>query len=144
MSLDQSQESSTGSTEISEKRVRRSTSRNHMQKDKKHSKRRSRPCSLRSMYIDFKEIGWDSWVIAPQGYEAGSCHGKCKFPMHATLNPTNHAVVEGIKYLVDGKGRCPNCVATEMKPTTMLYYDYSGNIVLKQYPNMVATACGCR
>ena len=130
--------------EILETRVRRSASRVHLKKNTGKYHKGSRPCSLRSMYIDFKDIGWDSWVIAPKGYEAGSCRGKCKFPMQKILNPTNHAVVQGIKSSVDGRGGCPNCVATKLKPLTMLYYDYSGNIVLKHYKDMVATDCGCR
>ena len=144
LSSEEIKESSMIKKEIPETRVRRSASGVHLKRNMRKFKKGSRPCSLRSMYIDFKDIGWDSWVIAPKGYEAGSCRGKCKFPMQKILNPTNHAVVHGIKYSVDGRGGCPNCVATELKPITMLYYDYSGNIVLKQYKDMVATDCGCR
>ena len=144
LSLEGIEESSMIKQEIPETRVRRSASGVHLKRNMRKFQKGSRPCSLRSMYIDFKDIGWDSWVIAPKGYEAGSCRGKCKFPMQTILNPTNHAVVQGIKYSVDGRGGCPNCVATELKPLTMLYYDYSGNIVLKHYKDMIATDCGCR
>ena len=105
--------------------------------------RGKRPCSLKPLHVDFSEIGWDSWVIAPTGYNAGTCGGKCLFPMHSAMAPTNHAVVSAIQASLSGHGK-PCCVATELKPITMIYYDYNNNIVLKQYPDMVATSCGCR
>ncbi|CAL4155340.1 unnamed protein product, partial [Meganyctiphanes norvegica] len=102
-----------------------------------------RPCSLKPLHVDFSEIGWDSWVIAPSGYNAGACGGKCVFPMHTEMAPTNHAVVSAIHASLIGRGK-PCCVAKDLKPITMIYYDYNNNIVLKQYPDMVATSCGCR
>ena len=43
-----------------------------------------------------------------------------------------------------GRGRGPQCVPTELRPISVLYYDEANNVVLKQYPDMVARDCGCK
>lgn len=46
------------SEEASGGRVRRGASK---------KSRGKKTCKLRSMYVNFKEIGWNSWIIAPTG-----------------------------------------------------------------------------
>ena len=36
-------------------------------------------CKRRSMYINFEEIGWKKWIIAPAGFEAYYCGGQCGY-----------------------------------------------------------------
>ena len=31
------------------------------------------------MYINFEEIGWKKWIIAPAGFEAYYCGGQCGY-----------------------------------------------------------------
>ena len=38
-------------------------------------------CSRQPMRVDFKAIGWDSYVIAPTGFDAYYCAGQCPFPL---------------------------------------------------------------
>uniref|UniRef100_A0A672NXH5 Growth differentiation factor 3 n=1 Tax=Sinocyclocheilus grahami TaxID=75366 RepID=A0A672NXH5_SINGR len=40
----------------------------------------SNVCKPRRLYIDFKDVGWQDWIIGPQGYLANYCHGECPFP----------------------------------------------------------------
>ncbi|XP_045560361.1 trace amine-associated receptor 13c-like [Salmo salar] len=42
------------------------------------------------LYIDFTDVGWQVYIIPPQGYQANSCHGKCLLP----LSGTNHAILQ--------------------------------------------------
>ena len=61
------------------------------------------------------------------------------------VKPSNHATVQSIVHelnLTPGIGR-PCCVPTMLLPISLLYYDNHDNVVLKQYPDMVADSCGC-
>ncbi|NWW47667.1 DERR protein, partial [Pedionomus torquatus] len=46
-------------------------------------------CKPRRLYISFSDVGWENWIIAPQGYMANYCLGECPFPLTAELNSTN-------------------------------------------------------
>ena len=52
-------------------------------KDRKKGKKRPRkrtPCSRSPMYVDFEEIGWDSWIIAPKGYNVSNLYTMLSVP----------------------------------------------------------------
>lgn len=40
-----------------------------------------RSCSRRNLRVDFADIGWSDWVIAPKAFDAYYCAGTCGFPM---------------------------------------------------------------
>lgn len=40
-----------------------------------------RSCSRRNLRVDFADIGWSEWVIAPKAFDAYYCAGTCGFPM---------------------------------------------------------------
>lgn len=40
-----------------------------------------RGCSRRNLRVDFADIGWSEWVIAPKAFDAYYCAGTCGFPM---------------------------------------------------------------
>lgn len=40
-----------------------------------------RGCSRRNLRVDFADIGWNEWVIAPKAFDAYYCAGTCGFPM---------------------------------------------------------------
>ena len=79
-------------------------------------------------YVDFAEVGWNDWIVAPPGYNAQFCHGDCPFPL--AVDPS--AVPRSC------------CVPTELSPISMLYLDEYEKVVLKNYENMVVEGCGCR
>lgn len=35
-------------------------------------------CCKQSLYVSFRELGWDDWIIAPKGYYANYCQGDCR------------------------------------------------------------------
>lgn len=43
--------------------------------------RQRRSCSRRSLRVDFADIGWSEWVIAPKAFDAYYCAGTCGFPL---------------------------------------------------------------
>uniref|UniRef100_A0A8C6V2Y4 Growth differentiation factor 3 n=1 Tax=Neogobius melanostomus TaxID=47308 RepID=A0A8C6V2Y4_9GOBI len=105
----------------------------------------SNVCKARRLFIDFKDVGWQDWIIAPQGYMANYCHGDCPFPLSETLNGTNHAILQTLVHSLDPQGTPqPCCVPIRLSPVSMLYYDNNDNVVLRHYQDMVVDECGCR
>lgn len=105
----------------------------------------SNVCKARRLYIDFKDVGWQDWIIAPQGYMANYCHGECPFPLSESLNGTNHAILQTLVHSLDPEGTPqPCCVPIRLSPVSMLYYDNNDNVVLRHYQDMVVDECGCR
>ncbi|NWV03691.1 DERR protein, partial [Ptilonorhynchus violaceus] len=102
-------------------------------------------CKPRRLYISFSDVGWENWIIAPQGYLANYCRGECPFPLTAELNSTNHAVLQTMVHSLDPRGTPqPCCVPVRLSPISILYYDNSDNVVLRHYEDMVVDECGCR
>ncbi|KAK7933397.1 hypothetical protein WMY93_004293 [Mugilogobius chulae] len=78
-------------------------------------------CKKQSLYVEFKDIGWDSWILAPTGYDAYECAGT---PQKASQ-------------------AC--CVPTKLDPISLLYLDDTGVVTYKyKYEGMVVAECGCR
>ncbi|XP_012277620.1 bone morphogenetic protein 2-like [Orussus abietinus] len=123
--------------------------------EEEHGRRRRRnACRRRPLYVDFAMIAYDDWVVAPPGYEAYQCSGKCFYPFGDHLSPTKHAIVQT---LVHGalQGGNPGtsgrpvgracCVPTRLAPTSLLYLDASGTLTYQYgYEDMVVAECGCR
>ncbi|XP_036608065.1 bone morphogenetic protein 10 [Trichosurus vulpecula] len=102
-------------------------------------------CKKTPLYIDFKEIGWDSWIIAPPGYEAYECRGVCSYPLAEHLTPTKHAIIQALVHLKNPqKAAKACCVPTKLDPISILYLD-KGVVTYKfKYEGMAVSECGCR
>ncbi|CAH1955234.1 unnamed protein product [Acanthoscelides obtectus] len=103
------------------------------------------PCARHKMYVDFTDVGWSDWIVAPPGYDAYHCRGECSFPLAAHLNTTNHAIVQTLMNSVNPT-KVPKtcCVPTALNSISMLYVDDENKVVLKNYKEMVVMGCGCR
>ncbi|XP_074077698.1 growth/differentiation factor 7 [Macrotis lagotis] len=102
-------------------------------------------CSRKPLHVDFKELGWDDWIIAPLDYEAYHCEGVCDFPLRSHLEPTNHAIIQTLMNSMAPEAAPPSCcVPAKLSPISILYIDAANNVVYKQYEDMVVETCGCR
>ncbi|KAJ8333036.1 hypothetical protein SKAU_G00419320 [Synaphobranchus kaupii] len=107
--------------------------------------RRRTRCSRKPLHVNFKELGWDDWIIAPLDYEAYHCEGMCDFPLRSHLEPTNHAIIQTLMNSMDPDSTPPSCcVPSKLSPISILYIDSGNNVVYKQYEDMVVETCGCR
>ncbi|XP_025930401.1 growth/differentiation factor 7 [Apteryx rowi] len=110
-----------------------------------HGKKAKTRCSRKPLHVNFKELGWDDWIIAPLDYEAYHCEGVCDFPLRSHLEPTNHAIIQTLMNSMDPGSTPPSCcVPTKLTPISILYIDSGNNVVYKQYEDMVVETCGCR
>uniref|UniRef100_A0A8C1S6N2 Inhibin subunit beta Aa n=1 Tax=Cyprinus carpio TaxID=7962 RepID=A0A8C1S6N2_CYPCA len=107
-----------------------------------------RVCCKRQFYVNFKDIGWNDWIIAPSGYHANYCEGDCpshvasitgnSLSFHSTV--INHYRMRGYSPFTNIKS-C--CVPTRLRAMSMLYYNEEQKIVKKDIQNMIVEECGC-
>lgn len=103
-----------------------------------------RSCQIHTMHVSFKELKWQDWIVAPDGYNAFYCAGECNFPLNAHMNATNHAIVQTLVHLLNpGRVPKPSCAPTRLSAISVLYYLDDSNVNLKKYKNMVVKSCGC-
>lgn len=101
-------------------------------------------CQIKTLYVSFKDLNWQDWIIAPEGYGAFYCSGECNFPLNAHMNATNHAIVQTLVHLMHpSKVPKPCCAPTKLIPISVLYHIDESNVNLKKYKNMVVKSCGC-
>ncbi|XP_015742426.1 inhibin beta C chain isoform X1 [Coturnix japonica] len=106
----------------------------------------TRMCCRKDFYVDFKEIGWDGWIIQPEGYHMNYCAGLC--PPHVAAVPgvaaSFHTAVLNLIKANDAEAEADSCcVPTQRRPLSLLYYDRDSNIVKTDIPDMIVDACGC-
>ncbi|XP_051568906.1 growth/differentiation factor 5-like [Myxocyprinus asiaticus] len=126
---------------FTQRRMRRAP----LPRGKKLPKNPKQRCNRKQLHVNFKEMGWDDWIIAPLEYEAFHCDGICDFPIRSHLEPTNHAIIQTLMNSMDSRSIPPTCcVPTRLSPISILYIDSANNVVYKQYEDMVVESCGCR
>lgn len=109
---------------------------------RKHQHKAS--CRRHDLYVDFSDVGWNEWIVAPPGYHAFYCQGECPFPLADHLNSTNHAIVQTLVNSVNSNIPRACCVPTDLSPISLLYLDEYEKVILKNYQDMVVEGCGCR
>ncbi|XP_035828010.1 univin-like [Aplysia californica] len=98
-------------------------------------------CCRHQVYISFSDIGWDDWVVAPEGYNAYFCKGDCP------LRYKSSSTFSQIKSLLHAKNHnlipSPVCAATGYSSLPVLYYDDFGALQDTDYADMLVTGCRC-
>ncbi|XP_033097121.1 bone morphogenetic protein 10-like [Anneissia japonica] len=112
---------------------------------RKRALNRKNYCQKREMMVDFKDIGYDNWIIAPKSYQAYQCSGKCVFPLTDRWSPTKHAIIQTLVHEFKPKSiPKPCCVPNNLAPISLLYIK-EGVITYKyKYEGMVVKDCACR
>ncbi|KAE9556508.1 hypothetical protein FO519_000202 [Halicephalobus sp. NKZ332] len=114
-------------------------------KESKSDKYRNKRCKREKFSINFRDIGWQDVVIQPSSFDAYYCAGSCDFPLSLEGSPSNHALIQS---LVNTMGIYPGvpkvcCAPEKMDSLTLLFFDESGNVVLKNFPRMIVSSCSC-
>lgn len=118
----------------------------------KRVRRRALDCSIDSgnqcckqrFYVSFKQLGWDDWVIAPQGYYANYCRGDCGHHRTPDTFVTYHThVIEEIRKTHHLSGMQPCCAPLKFSSMSLIYFGPDSNIIKRDLPKMVVDECGC-
>ncbi|XP_073540442.1 dorsalin-1-like [Phyllobates terribilis] len=118
-----------------------------LEEGKKRSKRSAERdhCTKVSLMVNFKDIGWDSFIIFPPSYDAGQCVGTCYYPLTDNLKPTKHALVQSVMHMTKPKdvgNVC--CVPTKLESLHVVYRENKQIVIKKNYEDMKVVECGCR
>ncbi|XP_024141513.1 growth/differentiation factor 10b [Oryzias melastigma] len=116
-----------------------------MKKARRRQWSEPRVCSRRYLRVDFADIGWSEWVLAPKSFDAYYCAGTCGFPIPKVARPSNHATIQSIVRAVGIVPGIPEpcCVPDKVSPLSVLFLDPDRNMVLKVYPGMAVETCAC-
>lgn len=101
-------------------------------------------CRKVGIYVSFQGLGFSDEIIAPEGFSAFQCKGKCsssqrkKFPNRSTLM----ALLKKKKGIKVDDEAC--CVPTKLGPISVLLLDGNNNVVVKKFDDMVVEECGCK
>ncbi|ELV13232.1 Bone morphogenetic protein 15 [Tupaia chinensis] len=111
----------------------------------KHDGPENNQCSLYPFQVSFHQLGWDHWIIAPHRYTPNYCKGTCPRVLRYGLNSPNHAIIQNlVNELVDQSVPQPSCVPYKYVPISILLIEANGNILYKEYEDMIAQSCTCR
>ncbi|CAD7679488.1 unnamed protein product [Nyctereutes procyonoides] len=94
-------------------------------------------CHRHQLFINFQDLGWHKWIIAPKGFMANYCHGDCPFFLTPSLNSSNYAFLQALMHAVDPEIPQAVCIPTKLSPISMLYQDNDDNVILHHYEDMV-------
>lgn len=129
------------------RRAERASRESRPRRNRHRKKGAHRPiCRRHDLHVDFSDVGWNDWIVAPPGYNAYYCGGECPNPLADHLNATNHAIVQTLVNSVSRGVAVPGpcCIPTHLSPISMLYVDEYDKVVLRSYQDMVVESCGCR
>lgn len=48
-------------------------------------------CCRESLFVSFKDVGWDDWIVAPAGFHAFYCRGSCRTFTAPASSANTHA-----------------------------------------------------
>lgn len=102
-------------------------------------------CRRTSLKVNFKDIGWDNWIIAPLEYDAFECRGLCYYPLTDETTPSKHAVIQTLMNIRNPKkANMACCVPIKLDPITVMYHENGRTILRYMYEEMKVAKCGCR
>uniref|UniRef100_A0A4X2LMW3 Growth/differentiation factor 3 n=1 Tax=Vombatus ursinus TaxID=29139 RepID=A0A4X2LMW3_VOMUR len=100
-------------------------------------------CQRHQMVINFEDLGWHKWIIAPKEFRTNYCKGDCPFSLMSFFNSSNYAFLQTLMNSRTPEVPKAACVPTKLSSISMLYYDSYGNIILQHHEGMVVDECGC-
>ncbi|CAG9855086.1 unnamed protein product [Phyllotreta striolata] len=106
-------------------------------------------CCRENFYVSFAEIGWDDWIIKPEGYNAYFCKGSCTTSSAITLSASQHNTI--LQKVMNGHKRnrvvgpeiTPCCTAIQFQNLQLFYMQSNKTLTTKLLSNMIVDSCGC-
>ncbi|XP_019765468.2 bone morphogenetic protein 2 [Dendroctonus ponderosae] len=105
-------------------------------------------CCRESLYVSFAEIGWNDWIIKPEGYNAFFCRGSCTTPTAIMNSATHHnSILQKVMGKNNQRGSRPEltpcCAATQFQQLHLIYMDGNKTLTTKSLSNMIVETCAC-
>ncbi|XP_076327464.1 inhibin beta chain-like [Tachypleus tridentatus] len=104
-------------------------------------------CCKQSLWVSFKQLNWDDWIVWPRGYSANYCVGECgRSPQTPDLFPDRYyysQVLDEYRRKNPFASITPCCAPTKLTKMSIVYLDGDRNIYKADLPNMKVEECGC-
>ncbi|KXJ11069.1 growth/differentiation factor 8 [Exaiptasia diaphana] len=100
-----------------------------------------RSCCLQELYVSFADMGWDNWILIPEGLNVNYCTGSCFG--HILPVYSHSGLLQKVALQKGRKDMAPCCSPTKLAPLSILYFDPYENIFQQDIENMTALRCGC-
>lgn len=102
-------------------------------------------CCKQTLYVNFKELNWDDWIISPSGYHANYCMGSCSHKGLSLDSYINYHSYIMDEYRVHNPYASikPCCAPRKLSPISLIYYDKEYNIIKTDLKDMSVDECGC-
>jgi len=97
-------------------------------------------CRKVGLYVNFVEIGLDDCTIAPPGFKAFRCEGKCSSTQRKRF--PNRSAIMSLLEKKKGINDVACCVPTKLAPITFLVF-HNGSMAMRKFDDMVIKECGC-
>lgn len=109
------------------------------------SSRLQNQCCRERFYVNFRELGWNDWIIAPHGYYANYCRGNCRtYPFNSKIKSNHgHVLSEYRKHERTNKLIQSCCTPIKFSSISVIYYEDNKKIVKRDVPSMAVDDCGC-
>ncbi|KAM4749624.1 growth/differentiation factor 9 [Rhinophrynus dorsalis] len=102
-------------------------------------------CELHRFRLNFSQLNWDKWILAPHRYSPDYCKGMCPRIVGHRYGSPIHTIVQNIIYeKLDSSIPRPSCIPSEYRPMSVLTIEPDNSIAYKEYQDMIATKCTCR
>lgn len=103
-------------------------------------------CCRQVKYFSFKDVGWNDWIVQPDGYYANMCKGSCK---KIVLADTLHAQFMMNLMARNGVNTSEindsiHCSPKAYNSLSIIYTDEKGLKVISNMPDMAVADCACR
>nr|XP_026492971.1 inhibin beta chain [Vanessa tameamea] len=90
-------------------------------------------CCRQTYYVSFRALGWDDWIVAPEGYYANYCRGACEPYLNYHSQVVEAARLE----------RAACCAPVRFSALSLIYFGADSNIIKRDLPEMVVEECDC-
>ncbi|KAI8509384.1 negative regulation of growth hormone receptor signaling pathway [Branchiostoma belcheri] len=99
-------------------------------------------CCRYPLYVNFTEIGWGDWIVAPEGFNVFYCNGTCPYRYKSA---NEHSLIKSTLHHLNPDSPQPCCVAKRLSPLSVLNYDDSDppQLIVTPLNNIVVDQCAC-
>lgn len=105
------------------------------------------PCCRRKVKVDFNELGWDHWVVAPQSFDSYYCIGRCThfggFASEDTEGASFYTELMNLQRRARSLGLSPCCSPVKFSPLTITVLTGDNEEMTQTLEDVVVRQCGC-
>lgn len=105
------------------------------------------PCCRRKVSLDFVQLGWDSWVVAPLAFDSYYCIGRCTsfggFAIDNTDGPSFYTEIMNIQRRARASGLMACCSPVKFAPMTITVMIADGEQMTQTLEDVIVSHCGC-